>query len=330
MRIAIDAMGGDYAPQEVLKGVSLALKSDPGLEIVLVGKKETIEAMVREEGLSFNYSLLSASEEISMGEKAVISVRRKKDSSIVKGIQLLKEGRADAFISFGNTGAVVAASTLYLGLIEGVERAGIALVYSGLHGPSLIIDVGANIDAKPQYLFKYGIMASIYAQEVLGIEKPRIGLLNIGEEESKGTGFIKEVHALFERSSLNFIGNVEGKDIFRDICDCIICDGFVGNITLKVAEGTMEAMGSFLVSELKSSLWGRLSLLLGKGSFERLKRLGDYAEYGGAPLLGINGLVIIGHGRSRALAVKNAIRVAKKEIKQNITEKIQEKINVIG
>ena len=224
----------------------------------------------------------------------------------------------------------MAAATLFLGLIEGVSRPGIAIAYKTLKGIALIIDVGANIDTKPQHLLEYAVMASVYAESVLGIESPSIGLLNIGEEESKGTSFIKEAHSLLEESGLNFAGNIEGKDLFKGACDCLICDGFSGNITLKVAEGTMEAMAKFLVEELKKGFLSRIGLLLAKRSFYNFYRTIDYSSYGGAPLLGVGGIVIIGHGRSKAMAVKNAIKSAAKEVKQKITIKIKEGINAVS
>jgi glycerol-3-phosphate acyltransferase PlsX len=244
----------------------------------------------------------------------------------VIGINLVKEGKGDAFFSAGNTGAVVCAATLGLGLLPGIERPGIALVTPTLKGISLIIDVGANIDPKPTQLLQYGIMGDAYFRYILNRANPTVGLLNIGEEEAKGTDFIRQTHELLEKSSLNFIGNVEGKDLFSGKCDIIICDGFVGNVALKVSESAAEAMQVFLKRHILSSALGKLGLLFLMPSLKRFKKDIDYAEYGGAPLLGVNGVVIIGHGRSNVKAIKNAIRVAKEEVERKFNEKIQEAV----
>lgn len=328
-KIGIDISGGDFAPQQIIEGAIVA-QAELKENIVLIGVEEEIRRELkrcsREAG---NFTIVDAPEKIDMGEAAATSVRRKKNSSIVVGTRLLAEGAIDAFVSCGNTGAVVCAATLGLGLIEGVERPGIGLVIPSKTGVSLIIDVGANIDCKPLHLFQYGIMAAEYYSLVFNKENPTIGLLNIGEEASKGLGVIKTVYKLFAASPLNFAGNAEAKEIFSGKFDCIICDGFVGNITLKVAEGTVEFMGKFLVETVSKSALGRLGLLLAKKNLLKFKRSIDYAEYGGAPLLGVNGVVIIGHGRSNNLAVKNAIKVAVKELKRDINSQIKGKIHEI-
>jgi len=264
-----------------------------------------------------------------MGESPLSSVRKKSKSSIVIGVKLLKEKEIDAFVSCGNTGAMVCASTLKLGLIRGVERPGIALMLPNKKGVSLLIDVGANIDSRPSHLFQYGIMAETYYNIVLNKEKPTVGLLNIGEEASKGLGTIKKVSNLFSFSPLNFIGNVEAKDMLSGKCDCIVCDGFIGNIALKTAEATSETMGRLVIEALGKGIIGKISLLLAKRNLKAFKRSFDYAEYGGAPLLGVDGIVIIGHGRSNSIAVKNAIRAALRELKQNLNSEIDRRINEI-
>jgi glycerol-3-phosphate acyltransferase PlsX len=223
---------------------------------------------------------------------------------------------------------VVCGATLSLGLLPGIERPGIAIVIPTLKGTSLIIDVGANIDPKPVQLLQYGIMAGAYLKHILNRPDASIGLLNVGEEESKGTGFIKDTHELLSKSKLNFIGNVEGKDLFSGKCDIIICDGFVGNVALKVTESAAEAMQAFLKKHLKSNPLGMLGVLLLRTSFSRFKKEIDYSEYGGAPLLGINGVVIIGHGRSNVNAIKNAIRTAKEEVERKFNEKILEALTM--
>lgn len=328
-KIGLDVSGGDKGPDEILRGAILA-KEELREDIVLVGVKEEIETGLKNLGRDLSdFSIVHAPEKIDMAEPPATSVRKKRNSSITIGINLLKEKQIDAFVSCGNTGAVVCAGTLKLGLIEGVERPGIALTLPTKKGLSLIIDVGANIDCKVSHLFQYGIMASVYYELVLGKENPSIGLLNIGEEASKGLGLIKDVHKLLSASSLNFSGNLEAKDIFSGVCDCIVCDGFIGNIALKVTEASVDIMGKFLIETMKQGLLGKLSLLLARNNLRRFKRIMDYAEYGGAPLLGVDGIVIIGHGRSNSLAVKNAIKVATQELKYDLNSNIKRKINEI-
>ncbi|MDD5692745.1 MAG: phosphate acyltransferase PlsX, partial [Candidatus Omnitrophica bacterium] len=235
-----------------------------------------------------------------------------------------KEGKAEAFFSAGNTGAVVCASTLELRLLPGIERPGIGIVTPTLKGNSLIIDVGANIDPKPTQLLQYGIMADAYCKSILNKPNPSVGLLNIGEEEKKGTEFMRETYELLEKSKLNFTGNMEGKDLFSGKCDIIVCDGFVGNVALKVSESAAESMQIFLKRHLLSTIWGKLGLVFMMPSLKRFKKDLDYAEYGGALLLGVNGVVIIGHGRSNKRAIKNAIRVAKEEVERQVNANILE------
>lgn len=330
MRIAVDAMGGDYAPRVVIEGTIAAVKEYPGIEVILVGDETKVNSLLKTAGYNGDKIIVHpASEVIQMCESAAVSVRRKRNSSIVLGINLVKEGQADAFFSAGNTGAVVCAATLGLGLLPGIERPGIALVTPTLKGISLIIDVGANIDPKPTQLLQYGIMADAYFRYILNRSHPKVGLLNIGEEEIKGTDFMRETHELLEKSNLNFIGNIEGKDLYSGKCDIIICDGFVGNIALKVTESVAETMQIFLKRHLLSSISGKIGVLFLKPSLKRFKKELDYAEYGGAPLLGVNGVVIIGHGRSNSRAIKNAIRVAKEEVERKFNEKILEAIKPV-
>ena len=327
MKIIVDAMGGDYAPDVVIKG-SIAAVKEYNIEVLLVGDESRIKALLKKYGYAGQaISVYAASEVIEMHESAATSVRRKRNSSIVVGLNLVKEGQGDAFFSAGNTGAVVCAATLSLGLLPGVERPGIAIVIPTLKGASLMIDVGANIDPKPKQLLQYGVMADVYCRHILNKAQPQVGLLNIGEEETKGTDFMKETHELLSQSRINFIGNVEGKDIFSGKCDVIVCDGFVGNVALKISESLAEALQEFLKRHLKSNPMGLLGLLLLRSSFKRFKKEVDYSEYGGAPLLGVNGAVIIGHGRSNMNAIKNAIRVAKEEVELNFKERILEAIN---
>jgi len=322
MKIAVDAMGGDYAPAVVVEGAIAAVK-EYGLEILLVGHIPTLEKMLAEYRYSgFGIQLHPASEVIEMDDAAAVSVRKKKDSSIVVGLNLVRDGQADAFFSAGNTGAVACAAILTLGLLPGIERPGIGIVMPTLDNPSMVIDVGANINPKPVHLLQYGIMADTYMRKIFNRNNPTVGLLNVGEEETKGTDFLKESYELLEQSHLNFIGNVEGKDLFSGKCDIIICDGFVGNVALKVTESVAETLHEFLKRHLMGNFWNILGVMLLKGSLRRFKRDIDYAEYGGAPLLGVNGVVIIGHGRSNIKAIKNAIRVAKEEVERNVNKEI--------
>lgn len=325
MKIAVDAMGGDYAPEVVIDGALDAVK-EYGVEVVLVGDETRINGFLRKKHVSAGISVQHASEVIGMSEPAATSVRKKRDSSISVGIALVKQGKAGAFVSAGNTGAVVCAGTLGLGLISGIERPGIGIVMPSLKDFTMLIDVGANINPKSTQLFQYGIMADSYVRCILNKDNPSVGLLNVGEEESKGTDVIKEARDLFQKSHLNFIGNVEGKDIFSGKTDIIVCDGFVGNVALKVSESLAEAVQEFLKRHLLKNPLGIFGLLLLKGSLRNFKKKVDYSEYGGAPLLGVNGVVIIGHGRSNAYAIKNAIRVAKKEVEYRFTDKILEAI----
>jgi len=325
-KIGIDISGGDFAPGEILKGAWLA-EREVVSSLVLIGTEDDLSCV---EKLKLNFrevQFLKVEEKISMDEPAAVSARRKKNSSIVVGIKLIKEGKIDAFVSCGNTGAVVCAATLNLGMIKGIERPGIAIFLPTVRDISILIDAGANVDPKPVHLFQYGIMASLYYSLVLGRKNPTVGLLNIGEESSKGPDFVKKTFSLFSSSSLNFIGNLEAKDVFLGRCDCIICDGFVGNVALKISEGFAEAMGRFLLDSIKSDFLGKISLFFVRRSLRRFKKLTDYAEYGGAPLLGVDGVVIIGHGRSRAYAVKNAIKVAEKELTRQLNEEIKRRLN---
>jgi glycerol-3-phosphate acyltransferase PlsX len=329
MRIIVDAMGGDHAPEVVVQGAIAAVK-EFDVDVVLVGDETKVRALLAHHGYQGSrISTHHAPDVIGMSEPAAASIRKKRQSSIVVGVNLVKEGKGDAFFSAGNTGACVCAGTLGLGLIPGVERPGIAIVFPTLKGNSLVIDVGANIDAKPQHLLHYGLMAAAYCREILNKNNPTVGILNIGEEEGKGTEFIKDARDLLQKSALNFIGNVEGKEFFSGKADVILCDGFVGNIALKVSESAAEAMNTFLKRHLLSSWLSKFGLLFLIPSLKRFKKELDYSEFGGAPLLGVNGVVIIGHGRSNAKAIKNAIRVARQEVEHNLKQKLVEAVACI-
>lgn len=326
MKIVIDAMGSDSAPAVEVEGAVQAVE-EFGHDLVLVGD----EALVAEELKKYadhsdKIKILHAPEKIEMHEPAALSVRRKRHSSIVLGMELLKKDEADAFVSAGNTGAVVCAATLSLRLLPSIERPGIAIVIPVLGGTSIIIDVGANINPKPIHLLQYGIMADAYSRYILHKSNPTVGLLNVGEEESKGTDFIKETHALLSESKLNFIGNIEGRDIYAGTADIILCDGFVGNVILKVSESIVDTIVKALKQEIKSSIIATVGAALASSAFNELKKKMDYAEYGGAPLLGVDGRCIISHGSSTPKAIKNAIRVAAEFKTQDVNKHIVEEL----
>ncbi len=328
-KIGLDVSGGDQAPEAIIKGAILA-KKEFSEDVVLIGEKKEIEQQLKiNKCPQDSFGIVDAPEKIEMAESPVAAVRRKKHSSIVVGADLLRDRKIDDFVSCGNAGAVVCASILRLRLIPCLERPGLDLMLVTNTGVSLLIDVGANIDCKPTHLFQYGIMASVYYRLVLNKSNPTVGLLNIGEEASKGLGILKDLHKLFLKSPLNFIGNVEAKDLFSGKCDCIVSDGFIGNIALKVAEGSIETVARFLIETMSEGIFGKIGLLLLAPNLRRFKSKLNYAEYGGAPLLGVDGIVIIGHGRSNSLAVKNAIKVAVQELSRDLTREISKKINEI-
>ena len=319
MKIVVDAMGGDYAPGAIVSGVVDAVKEFE-VDIILVGREDDVRSELRRHNFPEDrIEILHASDVVDMHEPATVTLRKKKKSSIAVGINLLKKDPSyDAFISAGNTGAVVAAATINLGMLEGVERPAIGLVIPTLKRFAFLIDVGANADPKPQHLMQSALMARVYAKEVLCIPDPAVGLVNIGEEASKGTGFEKETYKLMEQRVEHFIGNIEGNEIFTGKADCIICDGFVGNIIIKISEGLMESATALLKREIKKAPLAILGAMLMKPRLNHIRKLADYSEYGGAPLLGVNGLVMISHGRSSPKAIKNAIRATIREIEHNI------------
>lgn len=319
-------MGSDRAPAvEVEAAVQAA--NEYGHDILLVGDETLVKAELKKHSkVPPNISVMHAPDRIEMHEPAALSVRRKRQSSIVLGLDVVKRGEADSFVSAGNTGAVVCAATLSLRLLPGVERPGIGIVIPTMKGPTVIIDVGANIDPKAIHLFQYAIMAHAYSKYMLHKPNPTVGLLNVGEEETKGTEFIKEAHTLLSESKLNFAGNIEGRDIYVGNTDIILCDGFVGNVILKVSESVIDTLVKLIKQEIRSSIVASLGAALAIPAFNSLKRKMDYAEYGGAQLLGIDGLCIISHGSSNAKAMKNAIRVAAESKTQELNKHILEEL----
>ncbi len=326
MKIVLDGMGGDNAPFATVEGAVQAAQ-EFGAHVVIVGIKDVLERELSKYGSHFpNIEIHHASEIIDMYDSPATSVRKKKDSSINVAVKLVKEGVGGAMVSAGNTGAAVCATTLYFRLLKGIERPGIAIVVPTLKGASLIIDVGANIDTKPMHLFQYGLMGDVYSRIILKKFNPTVGLLNIGQEASKGTEFTKKAYSLFSKSRLNFIGNVEGRGLFDGSCDVVVCDGFVGNVVLKVSESLAESLAALLKRELGESFITRIGALFSKSALMAMKREMDYAEYGGAPLLGIDGICIICHGSSSAKAIKNAIKVAMEFVDHKVNQHILESI----
>lgn len=326
MKIGVDGMGGDHAPRVVVDGAAQAVR-EYGLDVVIVGPQDILrKELARHRNLPRDIEIVHASEAIGMDELPVASVRKKRDSSINVLVDLAKEGRVDAIFSAGNTGAMVCAATLGLRLLDGVERPGIAIVFRGLEGVSMIIDVGANIAPKPSHLLQYAIMSDAYSRYILHKENPSIALLSVGEEETKGTDITKEVHELLRCSGLNFVGNIDGRHTYDAKVDIIVCDGFIGNVVLKVSEGIAEGIITLLKREINKNIFSRLVGFLSLPLFMALKKDLDYSEYGGAPLLGVDGICIIGHGRSNAKAIKNAIRVAGEFVNQRINQHIVESI----
>ncbi len=333
MKIAVDAMGGDNAPQAVVAGAVQAAR-DFNADIILVG----IEKVVREElskypqAKTLPIEIHNATEVVDMLDSPATVFRRKKDSSIRVANELVKNGDAAAVFSAGHTGAAMSTSLFVLGRVEGVERPAIATFMPTTSGTSIVLDVGANVDCKPNHLLQFAVMGDVYAKYLLKNPNPRVGLLSIGEEETKGNELTKEAFKLLTETSLNFIGNVEGRDVMSGKADVVVCDGFIGNVVLKVSEAVAEAVGLFLKDGIEKSLLSKLGYLLMRPAFRSLKQKVDYAEYGGAPLVGINGISIISHGRSSGLAVRNAIRVAAdlaaSEVNNHIREDIEKNMEL--
>lgn len=325
MKIALDAMGGDHAPAAAVHGAVWAAR-DFGLTIQLVGQPDLIKAELakhKTEGLDL--PIIAASEVIEMDDQPSIAVKTKKDSSMVVAARLVRAGESDAFVTAGNSGGALAAATLGLGRIKGIKRPALGTLFpnDSQYGYCFILDVGANTDVRPDYLLQFAVMGHHYTSKVLGISNPRIGLLSTGEEEEKGNLLIQEVTPLLKKSSLNFIGNVEGKDIPAGLVDVVVTDGFTGNVYIKGAEGVAWMIMKILEREIKSRPIALLGAFLARGAFRALRTNLDYREFGGGPLLGVNGVVVIAHGRSDPYAIRNAIREAKKASENKIAQTIE-------
>lgn len=323
MNIAVDAMGGDYAPQVAVRGAVQAV-SEVGVHVTLVGNREILSEELALHSSADGIHIHHCEETVHMDEPPLKAIRQKKDASIKVAFELVKRGVADAVVSAGNSGATLASGVVVLGRLEGVERPAIASVLPGDKGYVILIDVGANVDCRPNHLFQFGVMAHAFGSSCLGMENPAIGLLSIGEEGSKGNELVRLARGLYEKSPLNFIGNVEGRDIFTGDVQIIVCDGFVGNVALKLSEGMAEAVTRFLRTELRNSIFGQAALLFGRRSLDSFKKKLNYEEYGGAPLLGINGVGIVCHGKSSSNAIKNAIRLAAQYVDNRLLEKMRE------
>ncbi|MCD6379132.1 phosphate acyltransferase PlsX [bacterium] len=324
MRIAVDAMGGDNAPGAMVKGAVDAVREAGGeFDVVLVGKKDIIEESISRNGYAIEHiEVLNASEVVGMKEGPAIAIRKKKDSSVSVAVREQKQGRVDAVFSVGNTGAVVAASLLSLGRLPGISRPAIAILMPTKGKGTVLLDGGANSDCSPHHLEQFAYMGSIYTEAFLGTKNPKIGLLNIGEEESKGNELIRETYNLLKGSELNFVGNVEGTDIFNGSVDVVVTDGFVGNVVLKFSESITSYLSAFLKEEMKKAFLSKIGGFLMKPAFRNLKKKLDYAEYGAMPLLGVNGAIFIGHGNSSSRAIKNGIINISRFVSDEINEKI--------
>jgi len=325
IKIAVDAMGGDYAPEEIVKGSVLAAK-EYKVSVLLVGQVEKVQAELdKYDTTGLDIEIVKADEVIEMCEAPGSAIRRKKDASIVVAVDQVAKGKAQGLVAAGSTGAAMAASLFGLGRLSGIDRPAIALVLPTMDKPVVLIDAGANSECVPENLYQFAIMGSAFSTKVLSVDSPRVGILNIGGESGKGNTLAQDTYKLFtsrENSTLNFIGNVEGRELFTGICDVVVCDGFVGNVTLKVTEGVASMMIRQFKDQLSSSLLARIGAWVAKPALLKLRKKTDYNEYGGALLLGIKGTCVISHGSSKALAIKNAIKVAKESVEKDVNGKI--------
>ncbi|MDR0676482.1 MAG: phosphate acyltransferase PlsX [Elusimicrobiota bacterium] len=331
IRIAVDIMSGDNLPEILLQGVLSAVNEDKNIEIILVGKQELIDKELckakhkRLHNLS-NISMVPSNEIIEMSESPAKACKQKPNASVMIAAKLVSENKADAYISPGNSGATMAASLIHLKRINGIKRPAIVSTMPTLNAHTVLLDVGANVDVTPECLLQFGIMGSIYAEKIFDIKFPKVGLLNIGEEEQKGNTLTLEAFELLKQSKINFVGNVEGKNINDGSCDVVVCDGFVGNIVLKVSEGVASVLIKFFKQSVKKNVFRKLAAILFLPVLSDLKKKVDAKEYGGALLLGTNGITIIAHGNSNALAIKNAIKFATFCVKNNLNEEIKKSI----
>jgi len=341
MKIVLDAMGGDHAPGVVMDGAVMAAREYSDIETVLVGREEAVMAeLARHDTSGLKLSVVHASEVVDM-EEHTEAIKRKPDSSMVVGMRLVRDGQADAFVSAGNSGAVMAAAVLRgigVGRIRGIRRPALATYYPAAPTPVLMLDVGAQTDCKTEYLLQFAQMGAIYAERVMGMSNPRVGIVSNGEEADKGSMLVRDAYPLLQASGLNFVGNVEGKDVTKGMADVVVTDGFTGNVMVKLTEGLVSFLAKYLMGELTGGRLNKLALalmvpglvltlpglLLLAPALKRVARRMDYAEYGGAPLLGVDGVVVIAHGRSNAKAIKNAVRQAKQAVEGEMIAAIKD------
>ena len=327
MRIAIDAMGGDNAPAVEVEGAVAAAK-EYGIAVTLVGDEARLrQELIKHQISGLDIDIHHASEVVGMYDSPSDAVRKKRNSSVRLAFELVSEGKACAAISAGNSGATMAAGMFVLKRIAGIERPAIAQIFPTLQGKTMVLDVGGNVDCKPAHLAQFAIMGQVYAKYALGIDNPRIGLLSNGAEDSKGNDLTRDTNQILRRMSLNYSGYVEGRDIFNGAVEVVVCDGFVGNVVLKLSEGLAEALSAMLRREIMSDISAKMGYFLMRGAFGRFKKIVDYAEYGGAPLIGINGVGMICHGGSNAKAIKNAIRFAHEYATSGVTSRIAETLS---
>lgn len=327
-RIAVDAMGSDFAPHNDVVGAYSAWNSSKSFELIFIGDKNEILEVVESENLDIDQDqIIHASEKITMSDSPTVAIRTKKNSSIVIGATLVKDKKADAFVSAGNTGAMLAASTLIMGRIPGVGRPTIGASFPNQHGKfSLVFDAGASVDSKPQHLLEYAVMGSIFCKEIYNVENPSVGLLSVGEEEAKGSELTFAAHKLLKEAKINYAGNIEGRDILNGKVDVVVCDGFIGNILLKFGESVIGFLKSRIKSVANESFMDKIKALIARGLFRKALKDMDYQYHGGVPLLGVNGISIIGHGSSTPLAIENMVLRAKEMYDKNIIEKFGESI----
>ncbi len=330
MVVVVDGMGGDFAPAAVVDGCVQAIK-DYDVDIIITGKEELIRLeLAKHQYPKERISILSTSEIITTSEPPVMAIRKKKDSSLVKALELVKQGKADAVISAGSTGALMTGATLIAGRIKGIDRVALAPIMPGKNGAFMVVDAGANVDCKPQYLMQFALMGKIYFESVLGVKNPTVGLVNIGSEEEKGNELTKTVYGMLKKTSFNFVGNVEPREISNGDVNILVCDGFVGNTILKMYEGVALNIFDMLKSEITKSFTSKIGAVLLKPVFKGLKKRFDYSEYGGSPFLGSRGICIKAHGSSDSRAFKNAIRQALNCHNNNIIYKIENELATIS
>ncbi len=326
--IALDAMGGDHAPRVEVEGAVLAAR-ELGAQVLLVGRPEAVKTeLARHPHRGLALEIVPALEVITMRDSPLQAFRKKTGSSAHVAARLVQEGRADAMVSAGNTGAVMAIVRFTLGTLPSVSRPALAAPFPTARGsPAVILDVGANVDSKVAHLVQFAIMGEIYSRTAFGTRRPRVALLSIGEEEMKGNELTREAHNELKRAPLNFVGNVEGRDVFSGKVDVIVCDGFIGNVALKISEGAAELIATKLKEAMQRDLRAQVGYVLARRAYQDFRKKIDYSEYGGAPLLGVRGIVVIAHGRSNANAIKNAIRVAQELARGKVNEKIEQQLS---